>query len=428
MGTNFFNQIKQALERYTVSEAPSGWDALEKQLDQAMPVQKSNKGKGWLLGSIAFVAGSLGVMYLFLGTHEKPAVSSSQYQQTSSDLVSEVNVAEMENNADAGRSLDQSNVNPSSENQDQNIASSLPKSEEKKVEEVEIPEISASDLSYKTPVPSVKPNEATPVKPEASDKDFVFEIKYKREACEGEMVAFTSIPECAECTYEWDLGDGKAYSNSGSSLQAAFDAPGVYHITLKVILNGQSGFLKNTILINEKPQEDVLVKAEHNESIPEYHFSYNQAKMYSVTWSFSDGQKLFGTNCKRMFYEKRNETVSVKAVTDKGCKAEFTKSVFIDQPFTLLAPNSFSPNGDGKNDTWMPIVLQENKMSFTLQIMDIATKTLVYTTTNPNQGWDGRIQGTSRNAKMGQSFVWVAQVKINGQESKTFQGEIIVVE
>lgn len=431
MDMNFEQKIKQTLEQYTASESPTGWDALEKRLDQVMPVQKTGKGKAWLLGGLAFVVGALGLWYVFVGMPKNSATTAALETQavepmSNKEVSEQAPTVEPESASNkALQALDHTENHSAST---QPISTSLPKTEDKKLEQQAVSDV-PSDFLDKTPLPD--PKKANPVvasKSEVKDQDFLFDIKYKKEACQGEVVTFSTTPSCPDCRYDWDLGDGKSYSNNSPTIQTAFDAPGVYHITLNVTLNGQTGSLKNAIVIHEKPREDIDFSVEQQESMPEYHFTYNQAKMYSVTWSFSDGQKLFGNNCKRMFYEKRQELISVKALSDKGCKAEFSQKINIDQPFTLLAPNSFSPNGDGKNDTWMPIVLQQNKMPFTLQIMDIATKTLVYTTSNPTQGWDGRIQGTSRNAKMGQSFVWVAQVKINGSETKTFQGEIIVVE
>ncbi len=66
-------------------------------------------------------------------------------------------------------------------------------------------------------------------------------------------------------------------------------------------------------------------------------------------------------------------------------------------------------------------------MPFTLQIFD-RNKALVYSTSNPNSGWDGRMMTTNKKATMGQVFVWFAEVQINGQERRGFKGEIVVVE
>lgn len=66
----------------------------------------------------------------------------------------------------------------------------------------------------------------------------------------------------------------------------------------------------------------------------------------------------------------------------------------------------------------MPILLQENNMAFKLQIFD-RNKKLVYDFNSPMM----RING-NKKARMGEVFVWFAEVQINGQEQHGFKGEI----
>lgn len=58
---------------------------------------------------------------------------------------------------------------------------------------------------------------------------------------------------------------------------------------------------------------------------------------------------------------------------------------------SLFVPNSFSPNGDGNNDTFAPGITG-NTYRYRLQVIDRWGRT-VFDSTNPNLGWDGTYQG-----------------------------------
>lgn len=54
----------------------------------------------------------------------------------------------------------------------------------------------------------------------------------------------------------------------------------------------------------------------------------------------------------------------------------------------ITIPNAFTPNNDGKNDTWMVKDLK-NYRSSSIEVYD-RDGSLLFQTTNPDQGWDGK--------------------------------------
>ena len=124
-------------------------------------------------------------------------------------------------------------------------------------------------------------------------------------------------------------------------------------------------------------------------------------------------------------------TYNVKlTVTDaNGCKGSETKAI-IAQGDNLLAPNAFSPNGDGNNDTWIPYALKfdngRNYQSFEIHIYNRRTGGQVKRINNITDEWDGRVEGNGI-AKLGQVFGWVAVVKMKNGKDKQYSGSIIIV-
>ena len=55
----------------------------------------------------------------------------------------------------------------------------------------------------------------------------------------------------------------------------------------------------------------------------------------------------------------------------------------------MLVPHAFTPNNDGLNDTFRPIVDYERVRMFNMAVYNHWGQ-LIFETTNPAEGWDGK--------------------------------------
>jgi len=91
-------------------------------------------------------------------------------------------------------------------------------------------------------------------------------------------------------------------------------------------------------------------------------------------------------------------------VTDiNGCRATDTIVVILRNCINrLVFPNAFTPNGDGRNDLFRPVV-SGNLTSYILTIYNRWGQR-IFSTSNPSSGWNGRL----RNGKIqSDGYVWV---------------------
>ncbi len=72
------------------------------------------------------------------------------------------------------------------------------------------------------------------------------------------------------------------------------------------------------------------------------------------------------------------------------CTETWSNTVCVSFPPTLFFPNAFTPNGDGRNDIFSPIGLYAE--TFQLGIYN-RWGTLVFTTSSPSEGWNGKVKG-----------------------------------
>ncbi|MCB0766634.1 MAG: gliding motility-associated C-terminal domain-containing protein [Flavobacteriales bacterium] len=87
-------------------------------------------------------------------------------------------------------------------------------------------------------------------------------------------------------------------------------------------------------------------------------------------------------------------TTGLFSVTATATCLEATGSLFIAPDTcvsTLTMPNVFTPNGDGSNDVFLPLVVGQ-PTDFEMEIRNRWGQ-VIFRSTNVNTGWDGRIQG-----------------------------------
>ncbi|HLO90154.1 MAG TPA: gliding motility-associated C-terminal domain-containing protein, partial [Lentimicrobium sp.] len=79
---------------------------------------------------------------------------------------------------------------------------------------------------------------------------------------------------------------------------------------------------------------------------------------------------------------------TVTMQTEEGCRA--IESVYMLETFVhIKVPNAFTPNDDGLNDTFKPIVNTELVRQFSMSIYNNWGER-IFETSNASQGWDGK--------------------------------------
>jgi gliding motility-associated-like protein len=58
----------------------------------------------------------------------------------------------------------------------------------------------------------------------------------------------------------------------------------------------------------------------------------------------------------------------------------------------VYAPNAFTPDGDGINERFRPIIMDQEEQLYRLSIFDRWGEQ-IWTSTNPDEGWDGTMGG-----------------------------------
>jgi gliding motility-associated-like protein len=111
-------------------------------------------------------------------------------------------------------------------------------------------------------------------------------------------------------------------------------------------------------------------------------------------------------------------------VTDaNGCEGTESITVFAKQCRAgFYIPTAFTPNGDGRNDLFRPL-LYGNVKKYRFAVYN-RWGAMVFETSEPQQAWDGSIAGAVQPTGV---FVWICAYQLEGDEAKVEKGTVALL-
>lgn len=410
--------IKESLEGFEVEYNPADWSDMASRLNKVKAGKSSGIGKGLMIA--ASVIATSGIIY-YLSTSgtvnnapaDKPAV------ETQNSITTDENKAPIKVEAgDKEAGKHRSAKNEKAENANAPVVNNA--AEQKTIfSEKSESQAAANNTVNKTPV---QEQIQSPVEQPAVSAVAALSASFRTDinkVCEGTQVQFIADKNDAACTYKWNFGDGEISAEPNP--KHIFSEAGTYTVKLRVAFSAKDkkqAEQKNTIVVFAAPavQMNYSVADDNNLMI---NFEADAEKAVDWKWDFGDKQTSSMQNPVHTYRKNGNYKVTLTARNSAGCSAVVMKDVNLK--LDLLPPTAFSPDGNGVNDTWMPVTLLNGNYIFTLTITD-KTGNAVFTTSDKNNAWDGG------SAKPGDTFIWKAVVKDKNGEEIFDQGLITIAE
>ncbi|MBP1673576.1 MAG: hypothetical protein H6Q25_1391 [Bacteroidetes bacterium] len=107
-------------------------------------------------------------------------------------------------------------------------------------------------------------------------------------------------------------------------------------------------------------------------------------------WNFGDGTTSSYTNPSHLYGESGTKWVTLIAHNEYDCVDSITRSIVVHEISSLFIPNSFTPNGDGLNDVFIPVCYFVNENGFSMKIFNRWGQQ-IFTSYHKDEGWNGKI-------------------------------------
>lgn len=142
------------------------------------------------------------------------------------------------------------------------------------------------------------------------------------------------------------------------------------------------------------------------------------------SWHFGDNDtSSLAVPVSHEYTDTGNFVITLIVANQFTCKDTSYQTVIIDPDFLFYIPNSFSPNGNGVNETFSGkgLFINEYKMN----VFD-RWGNLIFTTTDLNIPWDGKIKGGSQVA-MPDVYVYSIELIDIKKREHTYRGTVTLV-
>jgi gliding motility-associated-like protein len=125
----------------------------------------------------------------------------------------------------------------------------------------------------------------------------------------------------------------------------------------------------------------------------------------------------------------RSTTLTLSAVSDRGCAAEDALRVAVDLDRRIFFPNAFSPDGNGVNDVFMifgdaPNVQQIRRFAVFDRWGNLLVEHRNFQPNDPKSGWDGKFKGQLLPQGV---YVYMADIEFLDGKVLTFSGDVMLV-
>ena len=232
----------------------------------------------------------------------------------------------------------------------------------------------------------------------------------------------------ASNSVQWYFGNGASSTQMGSVLNT-YDSYGCYDVTLvSTTAEGCTDSLtqQDFVCVNEiiaEFQPDVYQQSVIN---PIFEFTNSSTNATSFEWNFGDGSFSDFVSTTHFYNDYGNYVVSLVAMAQDGCTDTAYVAITVIDEVIFYVPNSFTPNDDGKNDEFIPVLTSgyDRARGYEFRIYNRWGEEVFYSDT-PGVGWDGTYLNTPvQNG----TYIWYVRFKSSmNNEVFDYSGHVNVI-
>ncbi len=221
----------------------------------------------------------------------------------------------------------------------------------------------------------------------------------------------------------WDLGNGTQLSNC-NPFDYTFTEQGCYDVSLTIVDSmGCVSIISaaSQVCTNQSPAADFsYLPSEVLVYDAFVQFTNESSNASNYEWFFDDN--LIGSDVD-FSYDFENNGVGVYPIclvaeNTLGCQDTICQEVNVIADFSIYVPNAFSPDGDGNNEYFFPVLNGPFPEDFTLYVFD-RWGALIFVTNDHLAKWDGSFRGRAVQQDV---YVWKISYREAGNDEENVIG------
>ena len=238
------------------------------------------------------------------------------------------------------------------------------------------------------------------------------------DGCAPQHVFFNNLSTPIDSTYDiiWDLGDGS--TNGDISPTHIYPNEGVYNVSVEItspIGCYISESWNNWITVRPSPTAGFSYSPDKPSNFqPEVSFTDESIDAIRWEWLFDSDGTSYDQNPIFAFPDTGLQIVYQIVTHQSGCTDTAMQVIDVEPLIRYFVPNAFSPNSDDINDFFLGKGVIEGMEAFRMTIWNRWGE-LVFETSNPEEGWNGRILNTGAMSPGG---VYVYMIQFIGPRNK----------
>lgn len=244
----------------------------------------------------------------------------------------------------------------------------------------------------------------------------------KQSGCAPYVASFNNI-SVAGLNFTWEFGDGTVY-NGTTPPAKLYTTPGVYTVTLIAADPSTCNLIDSsqiTITVYDNPLANFSFSPNPGQENTPTNFSNASTGATRYFWSFGDGDTSLLVNPVHQYKQTASFLACLGAANAFGCIDTICQRVSSIIMPIVDVPNAFTPNNDGINDVIFVRGFGIEKMNF--MIFNRQGK-LVFQSTDPNIGWDGKYKGQLQPMD---AYAFVLEVQFSDGNRFTKKGDITIL-
>lgn len=230
-------------------------------------------------------------------------------------------------------------------------------------------------------------------------------------------------------SYNWQTSN--QLNATGAQANLEFDMNGSFTVSLTATLNGctSTTSISNMIVVDNYPiaafEPSSQVFTEPNQSLSFWNSSVGAT---SYVWNFGDGGSSIDEAPTHLFeVENEGTTVVLYAYSNLGCADTTAFFIGFDPGLVYYIPNSFTPDGDQFNQTFLPIFTSGiDPYNYQLLIYNRWGE-IIFESLHPEIGWDGSY-GTQGNPAQNGTYTYLITIKVPSIDKRqTIKGHVNLI-